>query len=511
MNVNNNTRDGNRGYLSLPGGENLFPLVISASLLYCGCLLLIVIRRYEENFNIHDLFIFESSLWNTLEGRLFFNFYEFGNHLGVHFSPGLFFLVPFYAARQSPLTLLFLQSAAIAFAGIPLYALAKVLIKDKWAALFITFAYWCYAPTLGTAFSGFHEDPFALPFLFALLWALEAKRSRLFWIFAAISLLWKETLSFVLFFLGLSLLFHGETRRKGLLMCMLSLLWGVWSFGILMPMIRGVSVSPGLIQYRFPREIGHSFGEIMKNFFKDPVFFFSYSFQIPKLIYLFFLIAPLCFLPLFSPLALLPVMPQLAQNLLSRHLFGASLLKHYTALMIPFFFYALLKTFVRVQAFLEKKGKLRFLSIRTFSLFLFALCTYLTLHTEVFRQVFCKERSDSEWEHYLSPYELQEARRFGAMIPQDASLAVSGHLDKYFARRKVIAYISAGFIRVFPFDYLLYYSRSPEEDLFRRYPDLEKIRTDQYELVEKSGRLSLYRRRDVPYSPEQGKILEGLP
>jgi len=509
--MNHDLTQEKRSFGSWSSFKGMLPVVLSGSLLYCGCLFFIAIRRYEENFNIHDLFIFESSLWNTLHGRLFFNFYEFGNHLGVHFSPGLFFLVPFYAVFPSPLTLLFLQSAAIAFAGIPLHALAKVLIKDKWAALFVTFAYWCYAPTLGTAFSGFHEDPFAIPFLFALVWALEAKKSRLFWIFVFILFLWKETLSFVLFFLGISLILNRETRRKGLLLCFLSFIWGIWIFGILMPMIRGVAVSPGLIQYRFPEEIGHSFGEIVKNFFKNPVFFISYAFQKPKMLYLFFLVAPLGFLPLLSPLALLPVLPQLAQNLLSRYLFGASLMKHYTALMIPFFFYALLKTLEHVRAFLEKKGNLRFLSIRTLSFFLFALGAYLTLHTEVFRQVICKERSDSEWEHYLSPHEIREARRLGSMIPRDASLAVSGHLDKYFARRKVIAYISPGFIRVFPFDYLLYYSRSPEEDIFPRYPDLEKIRTEQYELVEKSGRLALYRRRNVPYSLEQREILEGLP
>jgi uncharacterized membrane protein len=509
--MNDQNTEENKSSLSRVRAGNLFPIVMLASLFYCMLLFLIAIRRYEENFNIHDLFIFESSFWNTLQGRLFFNFYEFGNHLGVHFSPGLFFLVPFYAVFPSPLTLLFLQSAAIAFAGVPLYVLAKTLLKENWAALFITFAYWCYAPTLGTAFSGFHEDPFALPFLFALVWAFEAKRFRVFWIFAFILLLWKETLSFVLFFFGLSLLFHCETRRKGLLMCILSLLWGVWSIGILMPMIRGVSVSPGLIQYRFPGQIGHSFVEIVTNFFKHPLVFFSYAFQKPKMIYLFFLFAPLGFMPLLSPSALVPLAPQLAQNLLSRYLFGASLMKHYTALMIPFFFYALLKTLVRVRAFLEKKNSLRFFSLRILSIFLFALCAYLTLHTEVFRQVFCKERADTEWEHYLSPYEVREAKRLGSMIPRDASLAVSGHLDKYFARRKVIAYISAGFIRIFPFDYLLYYSRSPEEDLFRRYPDLEKIRIEQYELVEKSGRLALYRRLNVPYSLEHQEILEGVP
>jgi len=168
-------------------------------------------------------------------------------------------------------------------------------------------------------------------------------------------------------------------------------------------------------------------------------------------------------------------------------------------------------TLARFQVFFEKKKTGGLSPIRTFTIFLFALCAYLTLHTEVFRQIFCKERTDAEWEHYLSPYELEEAKHLGAMIPADASLAVSGHLDKYFARRKVITYISAGFIRVFPFDYLLYYVRSPEDDLFQRYPEMDQIRKEQYELVEKSGRLALYRRLPVPYSAEHQKILDSLP
>ena len=71
--------------------------------------------------------------------------------------------------------------------------------------------------------------------------------------------------------------------------------------------------------------------------------------------------------------------------------------------------------------------------------------------------------------------------------------------------------VNAGFLRIFPFDYILYYKQSPEYDLFSKHPDLEQMIHRDYKLVEQSGRLILYRRKDIQLNDEQRQILEAMP
>jgi len=492
--------------------RSLSPWILGFSVLvYTLFLTLFNCLRYNSGANIHDIFIFESSFWNTLEKRLFWNFYEFGNHLGVHFSPGLFFLLPFYAVYSSSYTLLFLHSLFIAAAGIPLYFLSKQILKKQWVSLVVVFTYFCFAPTLGSGFSGFHESAFVLPFLFGLFWAHEKKKTRLFWLFVVLTLIWKESYAFLLLFFGLCLMIKTRTRKKGIQLTIFSGMWAVWSLFILMPLIRGSLLSSSLIQYRFPREIGHSFGEIAVNFTRNPVFFFKFAFRKAKLEYLLHLFVPLMLLPFASPVYLLPIIPQLAQNLLSRYLFGASLMKHYTAPIIPFLFYSSLRSLFKLRLFIRKKKKKPFWKIEYIGVIILALSIFMTLRSEVFKRVFQKKKTRDEILHWLSPEELKHAKELGQSVPEDATFAVSGHLAKYFARRKVICYVSPGFLEIFPFDYLLYYVKSPEYDIFRKYEHLKKMRDENYKQIDQKGRLVLYQRLPTTLSREQESLLESLP
>ncbi|MBN1899783.1 DUF2079 domain-containing protein [Candidatus Sumerlaeota bacterium] len=488
-----------------------FNAICVCSILYLLFLVTVNFLRYKKGYNFHDLFIFENSFWNTLHGHIFWNFYEFGNHLGVHFSPGLFLLVPFYALFPKPHTLLFLQSLAIALAGIPLFLLSLRILKDEASSFLVTLCYWCYAPTLGAAFSGFHETPFVLPFLFATFLALESGNKRLFWVFVIFSLVWRETFSLMFLFWGISLLFRSQMRKTGRHLVLVSFAWMIWSFFIIMPLLRGAPVSSSMIQYRFPKEIGHSFPEIIQNFFRNPGFFLGFALQKEKVFYLLQLVIPLLFLPLFQPLTLIPILPQLGENLLSSRLFGASLLKHYTVPMIPFIYYALLKAVPRLTGLFEKRGIYGKRSIRLVTAIIFLLCLFMIFPSEVYVYVLKGERNKDEALHYVTPLELEAAKNMEGLAPRDASLAVSGHLAKYFARRKVICYLSPGFMRVFPFDYLLYYAPSPDLNVFRTHRDLSLLLEKKYELVDRKGRLYLFKRRTLEYPVEEQKIMKAIP
>jgi len=229
-------------------------LVYILTFIYAVIIISVNFCRFYSNYNIHDLYIFENSFWNTLHGRFFWNFYEFGNHLGIHFSPGLILLLPFYAIFQSPLTLLFIQSVVFSLTVILVFRLVKILLKDDLTAFFISLAFMIHPVCVGAGFSGFHESLFAVPFFILLYTALERKNMKQFYIFAFMVLIWKETYAFILIFFALGMLFKKENRDKGKKLGAMSFLWALWAFFIIMPLLRGVSVSGGLLKYRFPEE-----------------------------------------------------------------------------------------------------------------------------------------------------------------------------------------------------------------------------------------------------------------
>ncbi len=469
------------------------------------------ISRFFANYNLHDLYIFENSFWNTLRGRIFWNFYEFGNHLGVHFSPGLFLLLPFYAVFQSPLTLICLQSIAVASSVIPLYLLGRRMLGDSRAALLVSCAYVVYAPTFGAAFSGFHETLFVPLFLFLMFLGHEKSNQRLYWFSLFMILAWKETMGLPILFWGVALVFQKDTRRKGYATMLAGGLWLLWTFFILMPMLRGMPVSQSMMQYRFPEDIGHSPSEIVRNLFTNPGVFIRHISTMGKMSYLIKIAAPLLFLPLGSPAALLPVLPQLGENLLTARPDGINLMKHYTAPMIPFVFLALLRTLALIRGYAGQTKRAPGKILITVCALVLAGAFAGLLLSEVFPHVIPGRRDANEKLHYLSPAELSDVREMAVQIPADADLAVSGHLAKHFARRRVISYVSRSFLLIYPFAHIIYYADRPENNLFLTHPELDEMITTQYDLVERRGRISHYRRRNLPIAPDQKDLYEAVP
>ncbi|HPB31270.1 MAG TPA: DUF2079 domain-containing protein [Candidatus Sumerlaeota bacterium] len=485
--------------------------VIILAVLTTTFISIINIHRFVANYNLHDLFIFESSFWNTIHGRMFWNFYEFGNHLGVHFSPGLILLLPFYAMYQSPLTLLFLQSAAVGASVVPLYLLGRGMIRHSCAAFLICCAYVLYAPTLGAAFSGFHETLFVPPFLFLMLLAHERGEGRLYWFSLVMVLVWKETMGLLILFWGLGLVLRKDTRRKGYMTILAGGLWLLWTFLILMPLLRGIPVSQSLLQYRFPGDIGHSPTEIIRNFFTNPEVFVRHIIKPEKMAYFLKLSAPLLLLPLGSPSALLPALPQLGENLLAARLDGINLMKHYTAPVIPLFFYALLGTLFQFRKHAERLNRVPDKILNLTAILVLAGALVGMLFSEVFPHVILGRRDANERLHYLSPSEMADVREMRLRIPAEADLAVSGHLAKHFARRRVISYVSRSFLLLYPFEHILYYAAKSEQDLFQRHPELEEMIATQYEIVERRGRITHYKRRNVRMPPEQKELYDAVP
>ena len=122
---------------------------------------LTTLRHYNFETQAWDMGIFEQSFWNAANGRGLINTIEqTPKHLGVHFSPFLFLLVPGFMFFDSPYYLLLVQTLALALGAWPLFLLAKkILGQQKTAshwALAITAAYLLYPSLHAIQMFDFH-------------------------------------------------------------------------------------------------------------------------------------------------------------------------------------------------------------------------------------------------------------------------------------------------------------------------------------------------------------------
>jgi uncharacterized membrane protein len=164
--------------------ERVFPYAAISA--YFVILSYFSILRYEAFTDAWDFGGFVQSLSNAAHGGFFlqtidgyfakgFPETEVISFFGLHFSPILYALVPIYAAFPYPSTLLVLQTGVIALGGLPVYWLASKRL-GKWAGVVFLTLFLTYAPLLNMNLNDFHPEAM-LPtiLLFALYYMLEKR------------------------------------------------------------------------------------------------------------------------------------------------------------------------------------------------------------------------------------------------------------------------------------------------------------------------------------------------
>lgn len=158
--------------------RHLLILGLLCALYFVVSFVLSYLRLIEFTATNWDLGIFQQSLWTTTHGYVFFEVGDWEtwttvSFLQIHPAFILYLLVPVYAAAPSPLTLLAVQSGAVAAAAIPLYLVGRAVLGDSRRSLVIAGLYLAYAPVLTSNLYDFHLEsflPFELFLLFFLWW-----------------------------------------------------------------------------------------------------------------------------------------------------------------------------------------------------------------------------------------------------------------------------------------------------------------------------------------------------
>ncbi len=255
---------------------------------------------------------------------------EFGepvSHFAAHISPIFLVYLPIYFLLPSPVTLYVLQLAAVYSAVIPLWLIAKRRGLSVGARSVLCVLLCLFPVIFGGAVGMVHEYALLLPLLLWLIWALEARRSVLIWVFAGLVLCVRETAAVHLFTLGIFWWIvnrrsldtandaHRKERLQALILTAASAVYFVTALVLLSTLGRGILIT------RFSNvtgEYGFFVDSLLREIFCNPALVIYEMLTEAKLQFVLLLLLPLCFLPLRSRRAgLVFLFPLLFLNLLA--------------------------------------------------------------------------------------------------------------------------------------------------------------------------------------------------
>jgi uncharacterized membrane protein len=344
--------------------------IYTAIILYSiVCSAVMLSAHYAFRTYAWDLGIFNQALWNTLRGRLFYYTLEpiyttTSNFLGVHFGPILFLILPLYAAFPYPELLIVISPIIVAIGAIPVYELARLVLRNDRVALLLGVSYLLYPPLQGVTISGFSLEIIALPiFLFIVYYLIRGDFTKLSLAFI-LGLATHEASAVVIAFIGIYGVWHYRSpRSKGfqasVIISIVSIVYYVFA--------QNIRVFLGWTQYP---SLWHEWALIGAESPSNVPFqvimnpsgaLNSLAFDaVAKVSFLLMFLVPLAFLPLVGVSALLPTLPYLFLGLFSSYPGYYNIGSHYGAFLVPFFFVAL----IFGMAKLEKIPRFRVSTIR---------------------------------------------------------------------------------------------------------------------------------------------------
>jgi uncharacterized membrane protein len=317
-------------------------LLIVIMLIYMVDMSYHAILRYETfKAGAFDLGNMDQVLWNTIHGRLFqftnqaIDWYGPPTRLAIHFEPIILPLSLLYAFGANPNILLVFQTFALVAGALPVFLLTRRYIPEWPIFASVMAAAYLLSPALmGLNIFDFHPISLATPLLLYAILALTYKRYVWFLIACVLACMCKEDVPLSVALLGILVIWKYKLPRLGTVLLVGGLLWSFVAFKVIIPhFYPGVQANNYWYRYE---ALGSSPGAAILNLVIHPWLLFTTFFTIDRFYYLVGLVRSVGFLPLLAPEWLLPILPSLAENLLSTDPLLYSGVYHYNAAIIPF-------------------------------------------------------------------------------------------------------------------------------------------------------------------------------
>lgn len=454
-------------------------------LLLCGAIVIFVIifsavpiYKYAHYVDCEDAAVYEGSLWHFLQGRGFWTQSADQNMFAQHFEAIAVVYLAFYYIFTSIHTLFILQTLFAALAAIPLYYLARRILHDEVLACLIGIFYLIYPATSGFCVNGFHYGVTAIIFLVLLFLFYELKSTKGFCLCLVCILLCKEDHGILVALLGLYFLLYRKDWQKGILCIFLGLSWFIVITKVVMiKYLGGIDfINDVVLLNRYPT-LGGSLSSIVKNTFLHPVDTFGFVVGNPqKMKYIMYLFGPHFLIPLLHWPLIVAILPLIAQNTLADFTGQFSLIKHYTATMIPVIFYAYIMGLRKLGGWLPPRKSRQML--RGIVLASLAVTAVMFYYSETFDYSF-RDKSLLQTKEFHGT-RLKAIKEIEELVPPEDSLLVSRSLEPHFTHRSEGVFAMKKYNNIEP-KYLLLDAECVDVPI--RYPDLLKFIQRNYNLV----------------------------
>ncbi len=332
--------------------------------------------RHHNGFGTagFDIGLYDQGLWLLSRFRSPFVTIMGRNLFGDHSSFILLPLVPFYWFGAGASFLLAVQSIALGSTAIPVYLTVRRLLSSRWAACGLAIAFLLQPSLAWTNAENFHPDSLVAPLLMTGIWAMVARRWRLFLLFGVLATLVKEDTLLVIVPLGLYAWvrfgreaappmsdedgagvvrrWHEGRNRAGLILAGWSLLWTGFSLVLLRTLNSVGSLNAWRIPFGGPKGV-------IETAFKQPDLLWDYlvkGIDYPgespdnrRMWYLWKLFSPVVFLIARAPLECCLFALVVGLNIISNFFYQYNIEYHYTVIILPGLFFATTMAITRIR------------------------------------------------------------------------------------------------------------------------------------------------------------------
>lgn len=384
-----------------------------------------VLKHRAYGSSVFDMGLHDQVLWNTSHGRLFeTSLHLRPNNLSDHVDLVFLFLAPLYRVFPSINFLLVLQTIFIGIVARPIFSIIARMGGRPLSGLAAGVAYLLCPIIQHVNLFDFHLRPFMLFFICVALLALIDDRPRLYWLMILSVLILKETTALTVIGLGAFVLLATKKRLQGALTICIGSAWLLIAIHLVIPHFLG---GP----YIYTRQFGNAgFLTLAKNIATEPGVFLETIFADNAVSYLKNLFGPAGFLPLFNPVLLIPAIPVLAQNLLSR-IPDHSVFSQHNIGLVPFLFLAAGTATRRIGSWFGKARKRKIEGVLALYLATIGFMGTYYLGASPLARGFDASKYEYTQKH-------RELDRIVASIPKDASVMAQSKITPHLSQRRNI-------------------------------------------------------------------------
>lgn len=421
-----------------------------------------------RTYNAHsDLTCVQQHIFNTSQGRPYeytigrsINAYSYywglsdeekaalvirERQLGTHFSPIYLVNALIYKLVPTKETLIVTQAAVMALGGLLLFLVAAHVLGGGFLPLVVQACYYLYPPVLNQSIRDVHESMWAPLLAIGIVWALLARRDRLFWVFCLAFFMIKEYSGIFMFFLGLFLVARGE-RRKGLILLAVSPAWFLLTMKVFIPFF-SQSAHAYILGGWFGSPLGGSPVEMIVNAVRSPSLLADTFLTQENLVFMHRILASWGYLPILSGFFLTTAIGAVLPNLMASNITFKLVWSHYEAAAIPVValgaVFALARMKVWLRSLAQRMGAGQFMGTPLVrGLGVLAATAYLGVFTLTFHYPYTNFNLNNFFGVGFNhvPKEFANVPKAMAMIPPDASVSTTDTLSTLLAERREIYY-----------------------------------------------------------------------